>query len=651
MVQNNVNQITSSLSCKICGSKDLLGFKLKEKMRATGEDFDYEGCSSCGASWICEVPANLSDYYGSNYYSHMSRDERGVRANLRTWAVAQRDVWVGMRKGWIGHALNLAFPSDEMRWIGRLGWEWPQRKSVLDVGCGRGDRLLAMRSMGFENLTGIDPFGTAWSSKDGAVRILAEDLSGLPLESKFDLIMMHHSLEHMENQHSVMIAANALLAPGGKIVVRIPLSDSWAKVNYGENWVQWDAPRHVFMHSNQSFLTLAESSGFRVLSSWRDSKGFQLWGSEQYVRGMPLADHAGAIRPSAIFGAQKLDDYENKAKELNKDGTGDQGVYILESNQKERLMNFNSDRHEAKEAKMKSKILVITRTKNRNELLARALESAAKQTMGDYIQVVVNDGGDKAGVEAVVERARKVHGAKVHMIHNVRSLGMEAASICAVEAVDSDYITILDDDDSWEHSYLELMSAKLDQGYAGVACQSVLIHESMEAGVAKEQSREMFNVDVNGVTLFKMCMHPQFTTNGFMFTRSAYAKAGGFNPKLPVVGDWDFNLRFMMDHDIEWIASPLAHYHIRLAAKDMPNSNFAASGIKPHDEWRARLLNKKLREDLVAGKLGLGSLMNLAQEFQALEVAAKNPVYSAMAEFKTKVPKKISKIKEWLGWK
>lgn len=299
-------------------------------------------------------------------------------------------------------------------------------------------------------------------------------------------------------------------------------------------------------------------------------------------------------------------------------------------------------------AKPKCKVMVITRTKNRNELLTRALESAAKQSLADHLQVVVNDGGERAGVDAVVERARKAHGAKIHVIHNPRSVGMEAASICAVEAVDSDYITILDDDDSWERGYLEIMAAKLDQGYSGVACQSVLIHESMEGGAPKEQSREMFNADVNGVTLFKMCRRPQFTTNGFMFTRVAYQKAGGFNAHMPVQGDWDFNLRFMMDHDIEWIPSPLARYHIRLAAKDMPNSNFAASGIKPHDEWRARMLNQKLREDLAAGKMGLGTLMNLAQEFQTLEVAATNPVYSAMTEFKAKVPRKFERLGSWV---
>lgn len=41
------------------------------------------------------------------------------------------------------------------------------------------------------------------------------------------------------------------------------------------------------------------------------------------------------------------------------------------------------------------KVAVITRTKDRGILLERAIKSVHKQTMMDFIHVIINDAGDK----------------------------------------------------------------------------------------------------------------------------------------------------------------------------------------------------------------------------------------------------------------
>ena len=40
------------------------------------------------------------------------------------------------------------------------------------------------------------------------------------------------------------------------------------------------------------------------------------------------------------------------------------------------------------------RVAIITRTKDRPFLLPRAIDSVLKQTQGDWIHVIVNDGGD-----------------------------------------------------------------------------------------------------------------------------------------------------------------------------------------------------------------------------------------------------------------
>jgi glycosyltransferase involved in cell wall biosynthesis len=104
--------------------------------------------------------------------------------------------------------------------------------------------------------------------------------------------------------------------------------------------------------------------------------------------------------------------------------------------------------------KQKPKIAVITRTKNRAVLLARAAESVLGQKTENLVWVVVNDGGDKSDVETVVDDFRKKSDNDAVVIHNEISAGMEAASNIGIAASASDFIVIHDDDDSWEPGFL-----------------------------------------------------------------------------------------------------------------------------------------------------------------------------------------------------
>lgn len=77
------------------------------------------------------------------------------------------------------------------------------------------------------------------------------------IEGEFDLIMFHHSLEHMSEQRGVLARVRKLLATGGWCLIRLPVvpNDAWQE--FRENWVQLDAPRHEIIHSVDSLTRLA----------------------------------------------------------------------------------------------------------------------------------------------------------------------------------------------------------------------------------------------------------------------------------------------------------------------------------------------------------------------------------------------------------
>jgi SAM-dependent methyltransferase len=205
-----------------------------------------------------------------------------------------------------------------------------RNQRVLDVGCGEGTFLRLLRDMGFHHLTGVDPFTEAPTAAGTSPHIVRSELSELP--GVFDLIFLHHSLEHLPDQLAALREVRERLQPGGLAVIRIPVVDSWAARQYGSNWVALDAPRHLYLHTRESLRIAASSAGLMVTGWAYDSTGFQFWGSEQYKLGHPLAP-AGSIGihpKSGLFTSAQLRAWERAAHRLNSWGLGDTVIAVMQ---------------------------------------------------------------------------------------------------------------------------------------------------------------------------------------------------------------------------------------------------------------------------------------------------------------------------------
>jgi SAM-dependent methyltransferase len=138
--------------------------------------------------------------------------------------------------------------------------------------------LLELRGQGFRNLTGADAFIPDTIRYPNGVTIHKRQLEDL--DGTFDFIMLHHSFEHMSRPLEVLERIYQLLARGGTLLLRIPLVDSLAWHTYGTDWVQLDAPRHLFLHTKASIAVLASRSGFTITAIRYDASAFQFWGSD-----------------------------------------------------------------------------------------------------------------------------------------------------------------------------------------------------------------------------------------------------------------------------------------------------------------------------------------------------------------------------------
>ncbi|TXH61567.1 MAG: class I SAM-dependent methyltransferase [Burkholderiaceae bacterium] len=314
----------SSSTCRVCGTTGPAEVVVAtEKMFGLGGRFPYFRCADCGCLQIEDPTLDLGPYYPAQYYS--LNPVTGARPSSR-WAT-MRDREAVFPGHPLGRLLLALKPHAPLQSLGPLQLRTDDR--IADVGCGAGHLLHALHRLGFGRLTGIDPHLAADAEPVPGLRLCKAELGDV--DGPFDLIMFHHSLEHVADQVRVLAAARMRLAEGGRCLVRIPLVSSQAWQTYGLDWVQLDAPRHLYLHTSQSLRRLADRAGLEVESEVHDSSEFQFWGSEALRQGLPLVDAATGQEDPRVrrLAASRRREWRQKADELNREKRGDQAVFVL----------------------------------------------------------------------------------------------------------------------------------------------------------------------------------------------------------------------------------------------------------------------------------------------------------------------------------
>ena len=90
----------------------------------------------------------------------------------------------------------------------RSYYPWIKRNTItstsriLDVGCGAGELLLKMYNDGFRDLTGVDPY--IQNDIKYKCGITIHKKNSEDLKDKYDLIMLHHAFEHMDEPLTIL---------------------------------------------------------------------------------------------------------------------------------------------------------------------------------------------------------------------------------------------------------------------------------------------------------------------------------------------------------------------------------------------------------------------------------------------------------------
>lgn len=340
IAENQSNQSSQYFSCRVCGdTENHQTFRVREMMFGTREEFEYFKCSSCGCLQISEIPDDLSQYYPENYYSHQPATSITQHNRFkRTLEKLLIDTALFNHRHKLSRFANkfVALPDYFFRarpnLLRRAGIR-NYHARILDVGCGgQAQWLKDVHKIGFHNLLGIDPFVTSDLEVNGIV-IRRIDVLSFANQSHdcFELISLHHSLEHIPDQFSTLLAIRKLLSPSGTCVIRVPVVSSLAWDKYGVNWVELDAPRHLYLHSKNSLEGLARKAGLDLVDIQYDTTEFEFYGSEQYKLDIPLtAPNSLWVNPkSTVFSERKKQEFKDLAKNVNENGNAGRACFFF----------------------------------------------------------------------------------------------------------------------------------------------------------------------------------------------------------------------------------------------------------------------------------------------------------------------------------
>lgn len=186
--------------------------------------------------------------------------------NARAWTEAIRSGAIESRRQVTDQAILLAL-------MGR------QPERVLDLGCGEGWLLRALAERGIETV-GVDGDATlveaAQAAGSSPVQVASyEDLVEVKVDigRDYDLICANFSLLH-QNIIPLLAALNALLVPGGALVIQTLHPWSVAAGDYQDGWReetfdgfkgQWQ-PMPWYFRTLSSWLNALDMAGFQLIS-------------------------------------------------------------------------------------------------------------------------------------------------------------------------------------------------------------------------------------------------------------------------------------------------------------------------------------------------------------------------------------------------
>ncbi|MBU2927348.1 glycosyltransferase family 2 protein [Winogradskyella psychrotolerans] len=199
---------------------------------------------------------------------------------------------------------------------------------------------------------------------------------------------------------------------------------------------------------------------------------------------------------------------------------------------------------------------VIISVYNKEKHIQSTIESVLHQTFKDFEIIVINDGSTDNSEKII----NAFNDERITLI-TTPNQGASNARNSGIKAAKSDYIALLDGDDTWDSSYLQHMYD---------AIQKFPNSKLFSTGLAQKYKDKITPVNYSFIQTETHGLHNYFeaskkytliTSSSVVFNTSILEKTGVFDTEIATGEDTDLWIRFGLHFSVLFINKPLACYN------------------------------------------------------------------------------------------
>jgi 2-polyprenyl-3-methyl-5-hydroxy-6-metoxy-1,4-benzoquinol methylase len=245
----------SARVCAICGKPgDQLYDALVDLLFEVPGKWGMRRCSECGIAWLDPQPIekDIPKLY-SKYFTHGMSTPKTFLGRLQAAisdCVLARLGYSIKPGGILPRLLSYGRSANRTAALDVLGLSASEVGTLLDVGCGNGQFIARMHSLGWK-AAGVDPDRVAVSlgRKEG-LHIYNGTIADVPANTQFDVITLNHVIEHVPQPIHLLRECRKRLRPGtGRLIITTPNIHSLGHSRFGCFWLGLDVPRHLILFS------------------------------------------------------------------------------------------------------------------------------------------------------------------------------------------------------------------------------------------------------------------------------------------------------------------------------------------------------------------------------------------------------------------
>jgi 2-polyprenyl-3-methyl-5-hydroxy-6-metoxy-1,4-benzoquinol methylase len=254
---------TSESRCPLCDSSTEFSFMGRDLLYNKSETYRYSRCIRCETVYQDPIPSDekINSFYPDHYGPYEKLGVLKQPSNLKLAVLRYRYGYAHLKTSRIYQFLAPVFSLLKYR----NTIHFIPNGKALDIGCGNGEFMRNMNSLGWE-FEGVEFNQKAVNvCRSAGLKVFHGSIIDAAFdENSFDLITARHLIEHIPDPKSFVSEIARILRKRGQFVIQTPNNKALGKKWFGATWFPNDVPRHLVLFNPENLRMLVECYGLRL---------------------------------------------------------------------------------------------------------------------------------------------------------------------------------------------------------------------------------------------------------------------------------------------------------------------------------------------------------------------------------------------------